>query len=79
MKNRIFRGIFSVAILVWIACLVLILGALYLQYNGQYAKELRMQSNLVARAVEIGGASYLDGLMLEENHRITLIAEDGKS
>ena len=77
MKNRIFRGIFSVAILVWIACLVLILGALYLQYNGQYAKELRMQSNLVARAVEIGGASYLDGLMLEENHRITLIAEDG--
>lgn len=77
MKNRIFRGIFSVAILVWIACLVLILGALYLQYNGQYAKELRMQSNLLARAVEIGGAAYLDKLILEENHRITLIAEDG--
>ena len=77
MKNRIFRGIFSVAILVWISCLVLILGALYLQYNEQYAQELRMQSRLVAQALETGGTGYFDGLSLAENHRITLIAADG--
>lgn len=41
MKNRIFKGIFLVAILVWLACLILILGALYLQYNGEYARELK--------------------------------------
>ena len=64
MKNRIFRGIFSVAILVWISCLVLILGALYLQYNEQYAQELRMQSRLVAQALETGGTGYFDGLSL---------------
>ncbi len=77
MKNRIFRGIFSVAILVWVSCLILILGALYLQYNGQYAENLRTQSRLVARAVELCGADYLEDLTLAENHRITLIAADG--
>ena len=77
MRNRIFRGIFLVAILVWVSCLVLILGALYLQYNGQYAEGLRTQTRLVERAIEIGGQTYLEGITLEENYRITLIAEDG--
>ena len=77
MKNRIFKGIFLVAILVWLACLVLILGALYLQYNGEYARELKNEANIVARAVEVSGMDYLESLQLEENHRITWIAADG--
>lgn len=77
MKNRIFKGIFLVAILVWLACLVLILGALYLQYNGEYARELKNEANIVARAVEASGMDYLESLQLEENHRITWIAADG--
>lgn len=77
MKNRIFKGIFLVAILVWLACLVLILGALYLQYNGEYVRELKNEANIVARAVEVSGMDYLESLQLEENHRITWIAADG--
>ena len=77
MKNRIFKGIFLVAILVWLACLILILGALYLQYNGEYARELKNEANIVARAVEVSGMDYLESLQLEENHRITWIAADG--
>ena len=77
MKNRIFKGIFLVAILVWLACLVLILGALYLQYNGEYARELKNEANIVARAGEVSGMDYLESLQLEENHRITWIAADG--
>ena len=77
MKSRIFKGIFLVAILVWLACLVLILGALYLQYNGEYVRELKNEANIVARAVEISGMDYLESLQLEENNRITWIAADG--
>ncbi len=77
MKNRIFKGIFQVAILVWLACLILIMGALYLQYNGEYVRELKNEANIVARAVEISGLDYLKSLKLEENHRITWIDADG--
>ncbi len=77
MKSRIFKGIILIAILVWLACLVLILGALYLQYNGEYVRELKNEANIVARAVEISGMDYLESLQLEENNRITWIAADG--
>ncbi|MGN0659484.1 MAG: sensor histidine kinase [Emergencia sp.] len=77
MKKRIFNGIFLVGILVWLACLVLILGVLYLQYNGEYQRELKNEACIVAHAVEIGGSSYLDTLDIDDTHRITWIGADG--
>lgn len=77
MKNRIFRGIFGVAILVWISCLVLILGALYLQYTGEYSREMRNEAHLVAEAVQLSGIDYFDDVELAENNRITWVAKDG--
>ena len=55
MKSRIFRGIFLVAILTWISCLALIMGALYLQYNDESEQELYNEAYFVARAVEESG------------------------
>ena len=77
MKSRIFKGIFLVAILVWIACMILIMGALYMQYNGEYVRELKNEAYLVAHAVEQNGGEYFADLKLAENHRITWIGQDG--
>ena len=77
MKSRIFKGIFLVAILVWIACMILIMGALYMQYNGEYVRELKNEAYLVAHAVEQNGGKYFADLKLAENHRLTWIDQDG--
>ncbi|MDD4377451.1 MAG: ATP-binding protein [Eubacteriales bacterium] len=77
MKNRIFKGIFYVAILVWISCLVLILGALYSQYSGQYQIELKNEAHLVAQGINTSGDAFFKNLEVQDNHRITWIDDDG--
>ena len=77
MRERIFKGSFIVAILVWIACLVLILGALYIQYNNEYAGELKNQAYMVGHGVEKSQSAYFKDLEVPENYRITWIAPDG--
>ncbi len=78
MRNRIFRGIFCVALAVWLACLVLVMGALYTQYSKQYNKSIKNEAYIVAKAVDESGASYFKGLKLQENYRITMIDKTGK-
>jgi two-component system phosphate regulon sensor histidine kinase PhoR len=78
MRNRIFRGIFCVALAVWLACLVLVMGALYTQYSQQYNKSIRNEAYIVAKAVDESGISYFSGLKLQENYRITMIDKTGK-
>lgn len=78
MKQRIFKGSFLVGISVWLSCLVLILGALYVQYNDEYSKELKNEAYIVGHAVEIGGKDYFQQLNVGEGHRITWIKGDGK-
>lgn len=78
MRNRIFKTTFMVAILVWISCMILILGALYLQYNQEDELTMKHEAELVAHAVEQNGMDYFDGLELMENYRITWIKEDGE-
>lgn len=77
MKQRIFKGSFLVGISVWVACLILILGALYFQYDSEYAGELKNEAYIVGHAVESTGESYFDGLTLPEDYRITWISADG--
>lgn len=78
MKQRIFKGSFLVGISVWLSCLVLILGALYVQYNDEYSKELKNEAYIVGHVVEIGGKDYFQQLNVGEGHRITWIKGDGK-
>lgn len=78
MKNRIFKGIFFVALAVWLACLLLIMGALYTQYSNEYSLNLKNEAYVVARGVDAAGIEYFEGLKLQDNHRITWVGINGQ-
>ena len=78
MTSRIFRSISSVAIAVFLASLVLIMGVLYDYFSGTQMTRLRSETELVADAVEISGANYLRSLdATDDDLRITWIQPDG--
>ena len=76
MKKKIFRSIFLVAFVVLAACLLLITGALYSYFASEQSDQLYLQAELAARAVEVEGAEYFDGLD-SSRLRLTWIAADG--
>lgn len=78
MTSRIFRSISSVAIAVFLASLVLIMGVLYDYFSGTQMTRLRSETELVADAVEISGVDYLRSLdATDDDLRITWIQPDG--
>lgn len=77
MRQRIFKGTFLVALLVWLGCLSLIFSALYIEDNWEYAGELKNEAYMAAHAVEVGDAAFFDGLKLSRDRRITWIDKDG--
>ncbi len=77
MRQRIFKGSFLVAICVWVACLSLILGALYAQFSKAYTDELKNEAYLAGYGVEQSGKAYFNDLQLSHDFRITWIAQDG--
>lgn len=76
MTNRIFRSICTVAIAVFLASLVLIMGVLYDYFSGAQMDQLRAETSLAADAVEISGLDYLSRLG-DGDFRITWIEADG--
>lgn len=78
MRNRIFYGIFSVALLVLVASMVLIFSALYTQYSKEYEKSLQNEAYLVAAAIRHTGSGYFSDLKVDKRYRITYIARSGK-
>lgn len=76
MTKRIFRSTFFVALLVFIACLILIMGVLYGYFSGTQKAQLKMQTTLAAQGVTHEGLDYFDGLEASA-YRITWIDTDG--
>ena len=76
MTKRVFRSIFLASLAVLLAAVVLILGALYTYFSDVQAEQLRLQTALVAHALETEGVSYFDGLDTSDR-RVTWIAADG--
>ena len=76
MTKRIFRSICIVAIAVFLASLVLIMGVLYDYFSGQQMKSLKTETALCAAAVENDGLTYLESVS-EGDYRITWISADG--
>ena len=76
MTKRIFRSIVLVALAVFLASLVLILGVLYTYFSQVQQSQLKTQTLLAAQAASHEGVAYFSGL---ENLdcRITWIAADG--
>ena len=77
MTKRIFASIGTVAILVFLASLILILTVLHGYYLNVQKEQMKLQTALVAEGVELSGVRYLKNLAPEE-HRITWISTDGK-
>lgn len=77
MTKRIFRSIFTVALTVFLACLVIIMGALYEYFSSAQMNQLKTQTELAASGVELSGTDYLNRLSAK-NYRVTLIESDGK-
>lgn len=77
MTKRIFRSIFLVALSVFLACLVIILGVLYENFTEQQQQELHTQAKLVARGVELSGMNYFSGGDFSD-YRITWVDGDGE-
>ena len=76
MTKRVFRSIFLASLAVLLATLVLILGALYTYFSDVQAEQLRLQTALIAHALEREGLAYFDNLDTSDR-RITWIAADG--
>ncbi len=78
MKKRIFKSIFTAAILVFLSCMIFILGALYFQYNKEYVRELKTETEIYAKTTEQIGLSYLENIEKKNDPRITWIDHNGK-
>lgn len=76
MTKRIFRSICLVAIAVFLASVVLIMGALYRYFSNVQQEQLKMQLELAAQGVSNEKIEYFDDLKVRD-YRITWIDADG--
>ncbi len=76
MTKRIFRSICLVALTVFLASVILIMGVLYEYFSSVGQEQLRMQTSLAAQGVTHEGIAYFQDLKVT-NYRITWIDRDG--
>lgn len=76
MTKRIFRSICFVAIAVFLASLILIMGVLYSYFSGMQQRQLQMQLELAAQGVTNEETAYFSDLTVRD-YRITWIDTDG--
>ena len=76
MTRKIFAAICSVAIIVFFAALIFIMGVLYSYFSNIRTNQLEIQTALAAQGVEKNGIDYFDGLETKD-YRITWIDTDG--
>lgn len=62
MTRRIFRSICMASMAVFLASLALIMGVLYEYFSREQMRQLEVQTELTARAVEMAGLAFLEGL-----------------
>ena len=76
MSRKIFHAIWTVTLAVLLASLAIIFGVLYNYFSDVQRDQLRIETQLAARGVELGGTAFLDGFP-EDDYRITWITADG--
>lgn len=77
MTKRIFHSICLVALAVFLASALLIMGVLYGYFSDIQQSQLNMQLDLAAQGVEREGAFFFEGFS-PENYRVTWIAQTGE-
>ena len=76
MSHKIFKGIWIVAISVFLASLIFILGISYNYFSTLQKNQLKNETELAAQGVANAGVNYFDNLNTE-GYRITWIGADG--
>ncbi len=76
MTKRIFRSVFLACLVVFLAGLALVVGALYNYFSAQQMEQLRAEARLAAHAVELSGLDYFEDLD-DRELRLTWIDSDG--
>ena len=76
MTKRVFRSVFLASLVVFLAGLALVVGALYNYFSGQQTTQLRAEARLAAHGVELNGREYFEDLE-EGDIRLTWIDSDG--
>ena len=76
MSSKIFKAIWTVALLVFLASLLLIMGSLYAYFSSIQKTQLRVETELAAQGVALSGAEYFEGLN-DGNYRITWVGPEG--
>ena len=77
MSSKIFKAIWVVAISVFLASLVLIMGVSYNYFSAAQKKQLCIETDLAAQGVALSGDRFFDQLEAED-YRITWVSSDGK-
>lgn len=77
MNRQIFKSILTVAVIVFLASLVFIMGISYDYFTNIQKNQLKTETELAAKGVSLSGEKYLKNLRAG-NYRITWIAPDGK-
>ena len=77
MSKRIFKAIWLVALLVFVAMLIFIMGLMYEYTSNMLMTQLKAETDLAAHGVEHEGIGYINDLQ-QRDYRITWIAADGR-
>lgn len=76
MNKKLFRAIFGTSLTVLLLSIVMIFGVLLKYFTNLQFKELKSETGLAAKAVELNGLDYLKDIDAD-NIRVTWIASDG--
>lgn len=76
MSSKIFKSIWLVAISVFLASLIFIMGISYNYFSALQKSQLKNETELAAQGVAKSGESYFENLNTE-GYRITWIDADG--
>lgn len=76
MSNKIFNAIWSVALIVFVASLVFVMGVSYTYFSGVQKDQLKIETELAAQGAMLGGTEYFE-LLKDVDYRITWIDSDG--
>lgn len=76
MSSKIFKGIWIVALSVFLASLVFIMGITYSYFSSLQKHQLKNETELASQGVARAGESYFENLNAE-GYRITWIGADG--
>lgn len=77
MRKKIFGSIALVAILVFAASIILIMGVLYTHFLNVQVGQMKAQADLAAQGISTGGPAFVEDFKTE-GYRLTWIDESGK-